>query len=239
MAAPKPHLVLAFDVETTGERLPVCPLGLHLTEPRGDALISVGWAGGRLSLEKRLEILVEPDRLDIDLRKPPETSWKDYWAEMGWSEETFRGFWSGRLRTLDEMQAKTVSLALAAHSLNRELAALEQQYTVTPLVDSIYDVVWINVLLNAQDYRGLDFTRTGRPRRVIEAYSFRLGLAALDHRDAASGHENGSLAAKAAFQTQREAFEAEYEHPHLPDRDAKGILAAYLSSLELASRQKT
>jgi len=166
------------------------------------------------------------------LRKPPGALWADYWKEMGWSQGAYRGFWSARLNTLDEMQKNTTSFAVAAHSLNRELAELEETYEIAPIVDAVgFDATWIDVLLNSQGYKGIGRTRLGRPRRVIDAYSFRLGRALLDHEDAAPGHENGSAAAQAAFARQREVFAAMYEHPHYPDRDAKGILVAYLASL--------
>lgn len=235
--SPKQLLVLAFDVEATGDVLPVCPLGVHPEGGRGDAMISVGWAGGRLaagpaaSLPK-LEILVEPQRIDINLQKPKDVSWEDYWKTSGWSIDTFRRFWSHRLNTLDSMQQNTSSFALSAHLLNRELAALEEKYEIIPIVDAVgFDAPWIDVLLNSQGYRGLGQSRTGVSRRVLDAYSFRLGRALLDHSDAGPGHENGSPAAVDAFTRQREVFRAHYEHPHVSDRDAKGILVAYLSSL--------
>ncbi len=137
MAAEKKLLVLAFDVETTGNALPVCPLGIHGEQKRGDALISVGWAGGRLVDGKKLDILVQPQRLDLDLKKPKDTTWEEHWKEQGWSEETYRRFWSHRLRTLDDMQQSTSSFAAAAHLLNRELAELEETYQIVPIIDAV------------------------------------------------------------------------------------------------------
>lgn len=242
----RPLLVVAFDVETTGDRLPVClrpPAAASAAALDadaagwGDALISVGWAGGRLTAAEPLakpevELLVEPRRLDIDLGKPSGVTWEEYWKTRGWSETTFRRFWSGRLSVLDGMQQTTTSLRVASHLLNRELAQLEEKYELVPIVDAVgFDASWVDVLLNSQGHRGLGQTRTGRSRRVIDAYSFRLGRALLDHKDAAPGHENGSEAARTAFARQREVFAEMYEHPHYSDQDAKGILVAYLSSL--------
>lgn len=232
MAAKKELLVLAFDVETTGNVLPVCPHGIHGDQKRGDALISVGWAGGRLLDGTKLEILVQPQRLDIDLKKPKEATWEDYWGDQGWSEETYRRFWSHRLRTLEDMQQSASSFAAAAHLLNRELAELEERYQIVPIVDAVgFDASWVDILLNSQGYAGLGESRIGRSRRIIDAYSFRLGRALLDHTDSAPGHENGSETARSAFARQREVFADQYEHPHYSDRDAKGILVAYLSTL--------
>jgi len=234
--APKSKIALAFDVETTGNILPVCPLGVHDPDSlaRGDALISVGWAGGRLAGNPpRIEYLAGPARLDIDLQKPKSSSWKDYWAEKGWSGGTFSAFWAERLPLLSATQGSDASShASAALRLNETLEALEKKYEVVPIVDAVgFDDLWISVLLNSQGLPGLAKTREGRGRRVLDAYSFRLGRAGLDYTDAAPGHENGSDGAQEAFKAQRSGFPEEYEHPHLADRDAKGILAAYLSSL--------
>jgi hypothetical protein len=122
---------------------------------------------------------------------------------------------------------------------NRELAELEEACEITPIVDAVgFDAAWIDVLLNSQGYAGLGRTRAGRPRRVIDAYSFRLGRALLDRQDAAPGHENGSAAARTAFARQREpslASRRRVRTPPLRRPGAKGILVAYLSSLAARS----
>jgi hypothetical protein len=245
MASRKPHIVLAFDVETTGGVLPVCPLGVHALEksrpPRGDALVSIGWAGGRLKKGKggvKVDLLAPPKRLDIDLKKPPMRSWESHWKAMGWSEVTYRKFWASRLETLEAMQASTTSFVTAAHLLNKELKGLEDQYEIIPIVDAVgYDAVWADVLLNSQGYRGLALTRTGYPRRIIDAYSYRLGLSKLGHEESAPGHDNGSEKVRGPFSRHRAVFGDMYEHPHLPDLDAKGILVSYLGAISSSPRQ--
>jgi hypothetical protein len=117
----------------------------------------------------------------LNLFKPPEKTWEEYWIERNWNMDTFK-FWNTCIDMLDFLQDSTkVNLVDTqdefVKEINNLLLEAENHYTTSIIISDtlLVDTPYVSNLLTIYGYNGLNNTRKGEYRRGLEVSSFIIG----------------------------------------------------------------
>ena len=167
----------------------------------------------------------------LNLHKPKESNWKEFWIKKNWSMTCFTDFWQHNLDILDYLQNPQNVLLVETEEefvkkINKMMTEAENRYSKTTIISDtlLFDTVMVSGLLQKYNYAGLYYTRDCKYyRRGIEVNSYAFGLFNLGSED--------YVTRKSVINTFKKnpknfLFETTYNHD--PKEDSKSILHFWL-----------
>lgn len=215
---------ISFDIERTGRSLK--------SEFFGDETFAFGIADAPYNAYNASEI--SSAHVCLDLKKPSDVSWDDFWKEKKFEQRCFLEFWSKseNIEVLDKLQnPKEVSLvsdeADFVMKINTLLEEAESRYkeSMVALDAPLFDPVFISHLLMKYGYMPLNFTRDGRYRSSWEIDSYVAGLA----NTTPQNWRDSEIFKKEHL---KPFYVEERVHDHHPENDAKSILLTALAAVK-------
>lgn len=171
----------------------------------------------------------------LNLFKPHDTTWEDYWVEKNWDKETFL-FWNNFLDVLDFLQDPTkVHLVDTeeefAQVINDLLLEAEERYTKSIILSDtlLVDTPFVSNLLSIYGHQRLHHTRKGEYRYGLEVSSFLTGILNCTP-------ENIDLVKK--FKRSKDYSTMTTIHNHDPKEDAKNILHLFFRCITFMESRK-
>jgi hypothetical protein len=210
--------VIVFDIEKTGKWL-----------VEDDPVFAIGIATA--SIEETKIDGVKSFSAALDLRKPQDLSWAQFWDNQGYEEDCWNFFWSNHPNILDKLQdPNQIHLVSTRRQLvswvNAVLKTCEEMYQDTIIVtDTItFDTVFLGSELLKFGFQPLNHTREGKYRTGggVEVDSFISGI---------FGQLSWSELKEKTDEHLTPIFGNVVEHDHHPENDAKSILLKYLSAV--------
>jgi hypothetical protein len=169
----------------------------------------------------------------LNLFKPTEKTWKDYWVEKNWDPDTFL-FWEKFLDVLDFLQdPKSVTLVDTkeefVEAINDLLLEAEERYSKSIILSDtlLVDTPFVSKLLTSFGHRGLHNTRKGEYRYGLEVSSFLTGVLNCTPEDYKS---------VVKFKKSKDFSTMTTVHNHDPKEDAKNILHLFFRCLEFLKK---
>lgn len=201
------NYTISFDIETTGQ---------FMTK---DTMFAVGFCDSNMNKKS----------IALDLGKPNNMSWKDFWKQQGWEQRCYDEFWSKNLDTLNKLQnpdhiklVKTESELIKY--IHEETLKFEQnsKNKVEYITDAIgFDFSWLSFMFSKYNHPSMTYNRSGKYCRRFEIDSYIMGLKGTTSDD----YRN--------VQIFKRELEKKYGshlnrlHPHDPADDAEYIMRCY------------
>jgi len=155
----KKMLLVTFDIETTGSN--------QFTNP----CFAVGYCVGKIETDKPASI-VKTGKWTLDLGKPSDKSWKEFWTEQGWEARRYDNFWSENTGVLDHLMQSGEHLPnerALAQAISQLLGELERDYVdfAVGFDTAAFDSVWIATILQRHDLATITQNRDGTESRPV------------------------------------------------------------------------
>lgn len=215
----KPKLgVITIDIEKTGKWF-----------VDDDPVFAIGIATASID-ETRIEG-VKSFSAALNLRKPQDLSWAQFWKDQEYEEDCWNFFWSNHSNILDKLQDPNhIQLVSTRRQLvawfNAILKMCEEMYEDTIILTdtTTFDTVVLGFELLKFGFQPLNHTREGKYRTGggVEVDSFISGIFGLLDWRAMKAKTDEHLTP---------IFGNVVEHDHHPENDAKSILVKYLSAV--------
>ena len=161
----KCNSLIAFDIEATGQNMAT------------NVLVAVGWSdkngnGGSVS---------------INLRKPSNKTWYQFWRMKGWEERCYKEFWIKNLDVLDSLQIQTRKHAVVnnekemADYIQKNVSNMEWRKETNYVFDTLgFDAAWLTALMTKHNYPSMVYMRDGNYTSNYEIDSYIMGLCRSD-----------------------------------------------------------
>jgi len=165
-------IIITFDIETTGQYI------------QKDLCFAIGYCVGEIGggSDGKKARYMETGKWLVDLGKPADQSWQQFWASKSWEKRCFDEFWSKHTDLLDRFNndpERLPNLETMIVKLNNALRRWEHAFPGGFLVafDTLnFDSVWLNQLLQQHHYADLARQRDGTGwRGALEVDSYRFG----------------------------------------------------------------
>ena len=224
--AAKKIVYVAFDIETTGQRLAAparCP------SVGKDEMFAIGWAA---STGARGQIA-------LNLRKPADTSWRDWWKARGWEMRCYDEFWCHHEDKLDKLQdPKFLPVYETNTEMMEALASVllvieEGADEVIPLVDTaFFDAAWITSKMMRAGFESMLYRRDRKGMmwgRDVNSFLRGVYNVVPGEEGAAFGAIKRKLKARIPNWSPDDA--------HLPESDAVEILGLFVEAKKVSARR--
>lgn len=218
--------IIAIDIEKTGER--------KLSQ---DPMFAVGIATAPLEATSADQI--KAWSVGLDLQKPKDVSWEEFWKQRGFEERCWNEFWSTRTAILDFVQdPHNIELVSDRHEMadeiNAILAQAEEMYEKTVIVTdtTTFDTVFVGSELVKYGHESIKYTRSKRYRGGVEVDSYIHGCAEIT--DPTNWEEERAFVDNVITPLMLE----EPNHNHDPKNDARAILCRYLAAIASSKRSR-
>lgn len=225
----KPKAYVAFDIEKTGKY-----------DNDKDPLFAVGFVVGTYSIEAHanhegfmsltpLHKIVEKYSCALNLHKPANTSWLNWWEYKSYEMRCYTEFWSKHEDKLNELQDPTKIKLLDTEEefvgvIVRILTEIEEKYEVDSFVlDTVlFDSVHLSALLMKYGHQPVNYTRSGR--QYIQGYEVDSWV----HGICGSSDYNKKRAFKNYVLKYYMPEIGDVQKDHNPANDATNIMAVFL-----------
>jgi hypothetical protein len=209
---------IAIDIEFTGSG-------------KDDVIFAYGQADSSVSVRGECNA----KSICLNLFKPPEKTWKEYWIEKNWNPDTFL-FWNKCIDILDFLQDPTkVNLVDTQEEFVQEINDLlleaEDRYSNSIILSDtlLVDTPFVSNLLTIYGHRALHHTRKGKYRYGLEVSSFLTGVL----NCTPEGLDYNSVK---KFKKSTEFSTMTTVHNHDPKEDAKNILHLFFRCLSFMEK---
>lgn len=225
--ASKPKIgVIAIDIEKTGRR-----------NEDDDPIFAIGIATAPIDATSFDQ--VKAGSVALDLKKPKDMDWADYWKKSNFEERCWNEFWSKHVEILDSLQDKYNIHMVAGRKEFAEwiafsLKLFEEMYEKTIIVTdtTLFDTVCVGSELKLFKLTPLNYDNLGNYRSGVEVDSFISGLFGIDDRsdwETRSGYFDAYI---------KPLLLKEVDHDHHPENDATSILLKYLAAVQYAQNNR-
>ncbi len=223
--AARPIGLVAFDVEATGSSTPLdCVFAIGISHIAIDSTVVDSNNPDRVKI---LNERLRKSRLVLDLKKPVDMQWRDFWNSSGYDMTTFDEFWSKHLNVLDQLQSNEdrckseEGFAALLDSTLRDIESLYSSFTL--LSDTLtFDIPALSSLLTKYGHLPLCKTRSGGYQGGMEVDSYTSGVL---HIPIVASHE----ICDPRLTTIRSYRSFDIPHDHDPQNDAVTILDGFLA----------
>lgn len=178
----------------------------------------------------------------LNLFKPPDKTWKDYWVEKNWNPDTFL-FWSTCIDILDFLQDPTkVDLVDTqeefVQAINDLLLEAEERYQKSIILSDtlLVDTPFVSNLLTVHGHRGLHHTRKGTVFFLTFLGEYRYGLEVSSFLTGVLNCTPEDYKSVKNFKKSTEFSTMTTIHNHDPKEDAKNILHLFFRCLSFMKK---
>ncbi len=229
---------IAVDIEFTGKGV-------------NDKVFAIGFAWGNFE-DGNGELIGEVRRelICLDLGKPEDVTWEDYWHQQNWELGCYYEFWRDNLDILNSLQTSpqselreyttvclsdcnityTTSEKTFVEEINSILANIECTFDETIIVSDtlLVDTYKVSELLNKYGFKALWETRKGVYRKGIMVTNYLQGMF--------KGPEAKKKVSAFRKSSKYKLFDTVYDHN--PANDAKTILHTLFRAFKKNSKKK-
>ncbi|ARR74932.1 hypothetical protein SAGO17_0012 [Mimivirus AB-566-O17] len=209
---------IAIDIEFTGSG-------------KDDVIFAYGQADSSITIRDECNA----KSVCLNLFKPKDTTWEEYWIEKNWDPDTFK-FWNTCIDILDFLQDPSkVHLVDTqeefVETINDLLIEAEERYSKSIILSDtlLVDTPFVSNLLTMFGHRGLHQTRQGKYRYGLEVSSFITGALNCTPEDA-------DYKSVKDFKQSDENSTMTTVHNHDPKEDAKNILHLFFKTLSFVGK---
>ncbi len=215
---------ISIDIETTG------------ADMRRDQLFAIAIAYADSSAKNKSQI--RSWKAILNLGKPKDCSWEDFWKVQGFEQRCYDEFWSKNEDMLNSLQRQATihtDMRDLIAAFNEKLKEIEEEFDETVIViDCIcFDPVWVSAQLMLNGFKALNYSRAGKYRSSYD----------VDSMIESALHVDSTYDWKMISELKQKFIDGllpelgQHANTHDPEEDATNILVNFFRIREYNSQQ--